>query len=184
VTLADETGGGGIDTVKSSAPSFTLGSGLDKPDPDGRGHHRHRQRAANIIIGTTAANTLSGLDGNDSLSGDKGNDTLTGGNDNGNDTLDGGAGSDSMSGGAATISIGSTSPANQIDGVDAGTDKVEERDHVHPRRAAGEPDAARHGRHQRQPARQQHVITGNAGASAVDGGRAEQRQVLLLPRRG
>jgi len=89
------------------------------------------------IIGTTAANTLSGLDGNDSLSGDQGQRHASpAANDNGNDTLDGGAGSDSMSGGAGNDLYWIDVAGDQIDGVDAGTDKVGERDHVHPRRGS------------------------------------------------
>src|SRR5882724_1227494 len=169
--LVDETGGGGIDTVKSSAPSYTLGSGLENLTLMGSAITGIGNELANIIIGTTAGNTLSGLDGNDSLSGDKGNDTLTGGNDNGNDTLDGGAGSDSMSGGAGNDLYRIDVAGDQIDpGADAGTDTVESA--ITFILGAQQENltllgtAAINGTGNDSS----NVITGNAGANILDGG--------------
>jgi Ca2+-binding RTX toxin-like protein len=82
----------GIDIVRSSASSYTLGANVENlfltgaANINGTGNNLNNQ-----ITGNSGNNTLSGSGGNDSLSGGGGNDTLSGGG--GNDTLTGGAGS-------------------------------------------------------------------------------------------
>jgi Ca2+-binding RTX toxin-like protein len=120
----DETGGGGVDTVKSLAASYVLNAGVENLTLVNKAIDGSGNELANIILGTTAGNTLSGLDGNDSLSGDKGDDTLLGGNDG--DTLDGGLGNDSFVGGAGNDTYRIDVAGDKIDaGADAGTDTVE-----------------------------------------------------------
>src|SRR5882724_10072194 len=167
--LVDETGGGGIDTVKSSAPSHTLGSGLENLTLMGAAITGIGNELANIIIGTTAGNTLSGFDGNDSLSGDKGNDTLDGGNND--DTLDGGAGADSMSGGAGNDLYRIDDAGDKIaSGADPGNDTVESKITfilgVEQENLTLLGTAAINGTGNDAS----NVITGNAGANILDGG--------------
>ncbi|MDZ4251029.1 MAG: M10 family metallopeptidase C-terminal domain-containing protein [Sulfuritalea sp.] len=81
-----EQAGGGSDSVKSSAPSFTLSANIEYLILTGTGN----------INGTGNAdpNTLTGNSGNNQLDGGAGNDTLKGGG--GTDTLTGGAGDDQI----------------------------------------------------------------------------------------
>lgn len=88
VTGAQETGGGGVDTL--TAIEYLLGSAFN-----------------DALTGNYAGNIISGDMGDDILDGGSGNDTLRGGSDNdtldgsfGNDNLDGGAGNDTLNGGA------------------------------------------------------------------------------------
>ncbi len=81
VTVAQDTGGAGIDTL--TAIENLTGSGYD-----------------DTLLGNNAANVLRGGDGNDTLSGRNGNDTLFGGL--GDDILIGGPGNDALNGGAGT----------------------------------------------------------------------------------
>jgi Ca2+-binding RTX toxin-like protein len=120
----DETGGDGVDTVKSSAGPYALNSGVENLTLTGKAVAGLGNEIANVIIGTIAANSLSGLGGNDSLSGDKGDDMLVGGADA--DTLDGGAGADSMAGGAGNDLYRIDTVGDSIDpGADDGIDTVE-----------------------------------------------------------
>jgi Ca2+-binding RTX toxin-like protein len=119
---ADEAGGSGVDTVKSSAASFTLGLEVENLTLAGAAISGLGNLIANIIIGTTAGNMLSGLAGHDSLSGNNGNDTLDGGADN--DTLYGGAGNDNYTGGAGN-DLYKVAAGDAIAGADPGTDTVE-----------------------------------------------------------
>jgi hypothetical protein len=73
LTTAQNTGGGGIDTL-ATLENAVGGSGND------------------TLFGTDTSNTLNGAGGDDSLNGNLGNDVLLGGA--GNDTLNGGGGSD------------------------------------------------------------------------------------------
>ncbi|RJF89326.1 calcium-binding protein [Oleomonas cavernae] len=84
----NESGGGGIDTVRTSV-THTLGSPFENLVITGS--------AAVDGTGNTLVNSITGGDGANILSGMSGNDTLVGGA--GNDTLDGGTGADTMSGG-------------------------------------------------------------------------------------
>jgi Ca2+-binding RTX toxin-like protein len=81
--IVDETGGDGIDLVKSSI-SFSLSAVPGDVENllltgtaalSGSGN-----ALANVITGNSGANTLYGLDGNDTLDGGLGNDTMFGGN--------------------------------------------------------------------------------------------------------
>jgi Ca2+-binding RTX toxin-like protein len=98
----NEVTNGGIDTVLSSANSFTLPGGavgevenllLVENAVNGTGNAEN-----NLITGNDLANTLKGQTGNDTLSGGAGDDLLIGGKDN--DRLVGGAGSNTMEGDA------------------------------------------------------------------------------------
>jgi serralysin len=119
---ADETGGDGIDTVKSAAGSYTLGLDVENLTLTGAAITGLGNLLANIIIGTTAGNTLSGFAGDDSLNGGDGDDSLAGGDDN--DTIDGGAGADTYSGGAGNDRY-KVDASDSFAGADAGTDTVE-----------------------------------------------------------
>jgi VCBS repeat-containing protein len=94
---------GGIDTVRSSLASHTLGSGLENLVLFGAGVNGTGNNLANSITGNTGGNNLSGAGGNDVLVGGAGADTLSGGG--GDDTLhwdpsdalvDGGANNDTL----------------------------------------------------------------------------------------
>ncbi|MCK6405225.1 MAG: cadherin domain-containing protein, partial [Rhodocyclaceae bacterium] len=82
--VADETGGGGTDTIQTSLAAYILGVGLD--------HLVFTSATAVSGTGNTLANRMSGNTGDDTLTGGDGNDTLVGGA--GNDIFDGGAGND------------------------------------------------------------------------------------------
>jgi Ca2+-binding RTX toxin-like protein len=88
----------GFDTVKSSASSYDLATGVERLILTGKGDLNGGGDAlANQIFGTIGANVLLGRDGNDLLEGGAGNDSLDGGGQN--DTMIGGAGIDTMTGG-------------------------------------------------------------------------------------
>ncbi|RJF87887.1 calcium-binding protein [Oleomonas cavernae] len=113
--VVDETGGGGIDTVRTSA-SHTLEAGIENlvqlgsVTTTGTGNG-----LANTMTGNNIANRLNGMGGDDTIIGGNGADTLKGGDDNdtvtgggdndllmgeaGNDVIDGGTGDDDMRGG-------------------------------------------------------------------------------------
>jgi Ca2+-binding RTX toxin-like protein len=96
--VADETGGGGIDTLVTPFATV-LGADFESLTLTGRAAVSGTGNAEdNVILGNSGANVLDALEGQDSVSGGSGNDTLTGGA--GSDTLDGGAGADSLAGGA------------------------------------------------------------------------------------
>jgi Ca2+-binding RTX toxin-like protein len=79
-----EAAGGGIDTVSSSLPTYTLPANVENLMLTGMGDING--------TGNTLANTLTGNDGKNVLAGDAGNDTL--GGSLGADELSGGAGAD------------------------------------------------------------------------------------------
>ena len=89
----------GIDEVRTTLGSYTLGANLENLTYLGSTAFIGTGNALdNVITGGAGNDTLSGGAGNDRLIGGAGNDTLLGGD--GNDYLDGGAGADSMNGGA------------------------------------------------------------------------------------
>jgi len=80
--IVTEQPGQGIDTVKSTLPSYTLGANLE-----------------NLMLLSGAGNINgTGNEQSNEIAGNEGNNVLTGGA--GNDTLDGAAGADTLSGGA------------------------------------------------------------------------------------
>ena len=175
---ADETGGDGADTVKSSVDGYTLNTDVENLTLVGKAISGFGNELANIIIGTAAGNTLSGLDGNDSLNGDKGNDTLTGGKND--DTLDGGAGSDTMSGGDGNDLYRIDVVGDKIDpGADAGIDTVESK--ITFILGAAQENltllgtAAINGTGNDSG----NVITGNAGANILDGGTTGETDTMI-----
>ncbi len=79
---ADETGGGGIDTVRADF-SYTLGAGIENLVLTGAGNiNGTGNDLANMLTGNGGANTLDGGAGNDTLDGGAGADTLKGGTGN------------------------------------------------------------------------------------------------------
>ncbi|MDY0870359.1 M10 family metallopeptidase [Dongia rigui] len=86
----DETGGDGVDTVKSSVLLTTTLQGIE--------NYTYTGTSAWAFTGTDGVNRLEGGSGADTLNGGIGNDTLVG--NAGNDILDGGLGNDTMKGGA------------------------------------------------------------------------------------
>ena len=119
-----ETTGGGIDTVYSTASSYTLranvenyvhlGAGAANASGNGLANQMTGGAAADILRGQGGDDVLSGLGGNDTLYGGAGADSLLGGEgadtlfgEGGNDILDGGDGDDILDGGAGNdIMIG------------------------------------------------------------------------------
>ncbi|WP_192985248.1 peroxidase family protein [Pseudomonas sp. EggHat1] len=112
-----EASGGGIDTVYSSAASYTLsgnvenyvhiGAGAANATGNGLANQMSGSALADVLRGQGGDDVLLGLGGNDTLYGGAGADTLFGGLGNdtlfgegGNDTLDGGDGDDILDGGA------------------------------------------------------------------------------------
>lgn len=98
--------GGGIDTVRATLHSYTLGTGLEtlvmlEGAVAGTGNDLANtiigNGAGNVISGAGGADFLAGGGGSDAVRGGAGNDTLVGGY--GNDFLDGGTGADALSGG-------------------------------------------------------------------------------------
>ena len=87
-----EVANGGVDSVFSSAVSFTLGANVENLTLSGFG-------VANGT-GNTLDNRIDGNSADNKLDGGAGNDTLNGGD--GFDTLIGGAGNDSLDGGTGT----------------------------------------------------------------------------------
>ena len=107
----------GIDTVRSSATTYTISANVENLILTGTASLAGRGNAtANIITGNSSHNELNGMAGDDVLNGEGGNDILHGGDGNdtlrggegadllngdaGNDTLLGGAGNDTLNGGA------------------------------------------------------------------------------------
>lgn len=90
---------GGVDTVRSSASSYTLPANVERMQLTGTGDIAGTgNNLDNVITGNAGNNLLDGRAGNDKLNGNGGNDTLFGGA--GNDTLDGGVGNDILDGGS------------------------------------------------------------------------------------
>lgn len=119
-----ETAGGGIDTVYSTASSYTLranvenyvhlGTGAADATGNGLANQMTGGAAADILRGQGGDDVLSGMGGNDTLYGGAGADSLLGGEgadtlfgEGGNDILDGGDGDDILDGGVGNdIMIG------------------------------------------------------------------------------
>ena len=84
---------GGLDKVKTTLASYTLGTGVEDLAYGGPGSFTGTGNAlANTIAGSGGADILFGQDGNDILLGASGNDVLNGGA--GSDKLTGGTGND------------------------------------------------------------------------------------------
>ena len=90
-----EAFGAGIDEVRTTLASYTIGDNIEMLTYTGSGSFSG--------IGNALDNRLVGAGGNDSLSGGAGNDTLIGGS--GADTLDGGTGTDTASYAASTGAV-------------------------------------------------------------------------------
>jgi peptidoglycan/xylan/chitin deacetylase (PgdA/CDA1 family) len=113
ITVAQNTGGGGIDTL-ISIENLTGGSGND---------NLVGNSSNNVLAGGTGDDRLDGAAGNDTLVGGVGNDTLIGGA--GRDTLDGGSGTDTASYETTTgdVTVSLTVVGGQVTGG-AGTDTL------------------------------------------------------------
>ncbi|HEY9691398.1 MAG TPA: calcium-binding protein [Oculatellaceae cyanobacterium] len=125
--IVNEGGGDGIDTVISTATTYTLPTQVERFVLSGTANiSGNGNELDNLINGNSGSNTLSGAGGNDRLVGNEGNDTLLGGA--GEDSLTGGIGNDSMNGGAGndTYYVDSTSDivSESVTGVAGGTDSV------------------------------------------------------------
>jgi len=80
-----EAGGGGIDTVKTTLASYTLGSQVERLQFVGTGDFAGTGNGLdNLLTGGSGNDTLAGGAGRDTLRGAEGTDTMTGGS--GNDT--------------------------------------------------------------------------------------------------
>jgi Ca2+-binding RTX toxin-like protein len=99
-----ELAGQGIDSVKTTLNSYTLGSNVENLYFDATGDFAGTgNELDNMIFGGAGNDTLNGGTGFDILLGGDGNDTLIGGA--GADTLMGGAGNDTASYAHATVGI-------------------------------------------------------------------------------
>ncbi|MGO7728403.1 M10 family metallopeptidase C-terminal domain-containing protein [Rhizobium johnstonii] len=113
--LVTEAAEVGIDTVRTTLASYTLGANVESL--------LYMGSASFTGTGNALVNTITGGAGNDTLDGGTGNDTLIGGA--GNDTLIGGAGSDTMSGGTGDDIYVVDSATDVInEAVSAGTDEI------------------------------------------------------------
>ena len=113
----------GIDTVHSTAVSFTLGSGIENLVLKDAAWFGGGNELDNTIVGSEFDNSLDGADGNDSILGDAGNDELSGGS--GADTLAGGADNDTLFGGTDADSMAGGA-GDDLYGVDSKLDVVTE----------------------------------------------------------
>jgi Ca2+-binding RTX toxin-like protein len=122
--VADETGGGGTDTLVTPFATI-LGADFENLTLTGTAAVSGTGNAEdNTILGNSGANALDGLEGHDSLVGGSGNDMLTGGA--GNDTLDGGTGADDLAGGEGDDSYVVDNAKDAITELaDGGTDTVQ-----------------------------------------------------------
>lgn len=110
---------GGIDEIRTSLASYTLGLDVENLTFIGSASHTG--------TGNRVANVIKGADGDDTLSGGSGDDTLEGGG--GNDTLDGGGHADRMTGGSGNDyyyvdNVGDVVIENADDGVDTVVSKL------------------------------------------------------------
>ncbi|WP_454916875.1 beta strand repeat-containing protein [Xanthobacter sediminis] len=108
-----ERAGEGIDTVRTTLSSYTLGREVEnltytgKRDFSGGGN-----TLANTIIGGIGNDSLAGNTGDDWIRGGKGSDGLAGGS--GNDRLEGNTGNDRLSGGGGDDRLTGGSGADQF----------------------------------------------------------------------
>ena len=119
-----EYSGGGTDTVRATASSYTLSAEVEALTFVGTGAFTGTGNAsANIITGGSGNDTLDGGDGADTLIGGSGSDSLIGGA--GNDTLDGGTGNDTLTGGAGNDTYVVDSAGDVlVEAAGGGTDTV------------------------------------------------------------
>lgn len=130
--VADFGNSADIDTVESTAASYTLGTGVEVGNITSTTNASLTGNdLANRLNGNTANNTLAGGSGNDTIDGGNGNDSLLGdaGADSliggvGNDTLSGGAGNDMLSGGAGRDLFLVSGASSAVNGTDTVTDFV------------------------------------------------------------
>jgi Ca2+-binding RTX toxin-like protein len=96
-----ESASSGVDEVRTTLASYTLGTNLEDLTYTGSGAFTGTGNTlANVITGGAGDDALNGGSGNDTLIGGEGNDTLTGGSGSGADILNGGAGADTLAGGS------------------------------------------------------------------------------------
>jgi Ca2+-binding RTX toxin-like protein len=117
-----EMSGEGVDTVRTTLASYTLGDHLENLVFTGTGDFVGVGNArGNTITGGDGNDNLSGLDAADTLNGGAGNDTLSGGG--GQDTLNGGEGNDTASGGAGDDTMRGGAGDDTLNG-DGGADTL------------------------------------------------------------
>lgn len=95
-TVINEAENGGIDTVWSCVPDYTLGKNIENGISTGGNTMYGNDMNNYISVYGNIGTMLFGNEGNDTLIGGGGNDTLYGGT--GNDVIDGGAGDDFFTG--------------------------------------------------------------------------------------
>ena len=127
--VVTEYGGEGLDEVRTTLSSYTLGADVEQLTYTGKGAFTGAGTGLNIrLTGGDGGNKLTGADGRDVLTGGAGADSLVGGAGNdsfigafGKDTVDGGADDDALSGLGALAGYTVTRP-NATDTVltDAG----------------------------------------------------------------
>lgn len=142
----------GVDTVKTTLSSYTLGVNLEKLMYIGTGSYTLiGNQADNVIIGGDAGGTISASDGNDTLYGGLGDDWLSGGD--GNDLIYGNAGQDTLRGNAGNDQLFGQDGDDLVKGDD-GNDTIDG--------GAGNDNL--------QGGAGDDVILGGSGADTLDGG--------------
>jgi Ca2+-binding RTX toxin-like protein len=124
--------GEGIDTVRSSAISYSLLANVENLTLIGSAVGGSGNELDNVLTGNAQDNAFQGFDGNDTIFGGDGKDSIFAGNGNdsldggnGNDFLNGEAGADKMSGGAGNDSYVVENAGDVvIEAMNGGTDEV------------------------------------------------------------